>query len=250
MAEWTDTAITLGMRRFGEVDAILDVFARSHGRSRGLVRGGISRSKRAIMQAGTTLQVTWKARTADQLGYFAVAEPEVERAAMLLADPGSLSALSAIAELLLTALPEGEAKPELFDAATTLLDVLSMPDIWPALFVRFEIGLLAMLGYGLDFSACAISGHNDGLTHVSPSSGRAVRGSEAGQYLGRLLPLPAFLIDSTAPASPDDIANGFRLTGYFLSHRLFADLNKPAPEARSLMIDRLIRAGRVSAKTT
>jgi DNA repair protein RecO (recombination protein O) len=81
---------------------------------------------------------------------------------------------------------------------------------------------------------------------VSPKSGRAVRGSEAGEYLDRLLPLPAFLTDVTAPAAPVDIHNGFRLTGHFLSHRLFADLNKPVPEARFLMIDRLERAGRLS----
>ena len=73
-----------------------------------------------------------------------------------------------------------------------------------------------------------------------------VRGSEAGEYLSRLLPLPAFLTDPKASASPVDIHNGFRLTGHFLGERLFADLNKPVPEARFLMIDRLERAGRLS----
>jgi DNA repair protein RecO (recombination protein O) len=43
-----------------------------------------------------------------------------------------------------------------------------------------------------------------------------------------------------------DIHNGFRLTGHFLSERLFADLNRGMPEARHLMIDRLERAGRLS----
>ena len=65
-------------------------------------------------------------------------------------------------------------------------------------------------------------------------------------YLSRLLPLPAFLIQNAAPATPQDIHNGFRLTGHFLGERLFADLNKPVPEARFLMIDRLERAGRLS----
>ncbi len=151
--------------------------------------------------------------------------------------------------MLLQALPDGEAKPALFDAAETLLDSLGEPDVWPALFVRWELGLLSMLGFGLDLSNCAISGANDGLTHVSPRSGRAVRGSEAGAYIDRLLVLPAFLTDITAPATPVDIAAGFRLTGYFLSNRLFADLNRPVPDARFLMIDRLERAGRVFATT-
>jgi DNA repair protein RecO (recombination protein O) len=92
-----------------------------------------------------------------------------------------------------------------------------------------------------------VSGSNDGLTHVSPKSGRAVRGSEAEAYLDRLLVLPQFLIDPRAPATPVDIRAGFRLTGHFLIERLFADLNRSAPEARYLMIDRLERAGRLSA---
>ncbi|MEP7211212.1 MAG: DNA repair protein RecO [Alphaproteobacteria bacterium] len=246
MAEWTDRAITLGLRRFGETGAILDVFGREQGRARGLVYGGASRAKRAVMQPGNTLAVTWRARVEDSLGHFAVAEPEAERSALHLANPESLSALSALAEMLMQALPEGEAKPALFDAAETVLDSLGEPDIWPALFVRWELGLLSVLGFGMDLTNCAISGANDGLTHVSPRSGRAVRGSEAGEFVGRLLPLPGFLLDFKAPATPVDIAAGFRLTGYFLSNRLFADLNKPVPDARFLMMDRLERAGRIS----
>jgi DNA repair protein RecO (recombination protein O) len=163
-----------------------------------------------------------------------------------MANGEALAGLSALAELLAAALPEGEAKPALYDAAETLLDSLGNEEVWPALFVRWELGLLTMLGYGIDLSNCVISGANDGLTHVSPKSGRAVRGSEAGEYLSRLLPLPAFLTDPKTPASPVDIHNGFRLTGHFLGERLFADLNKPVPEARFLMIDRLERAGRLS----
>jgi DNA repair protein RecO (recombination protein O) len=246
MAEWSDRAISLGLRRFGETGAILEVFAREQGRRRGLVHGGASRTKRAPMQPGNTLAVTWKARVDDSLGFFATAETDIERASVHMANGEALAGLSAVAELLAQALPEGEAKPALYDAAETLLDALDNEDVWPALFVRWEIGLLTMLGYGLDLSSCAVSGGNDGLTHVSPKSGRAVRGSEAGQYLDRLLPLPAFLTDASAPALPVDIHAGFRLTGHFLSQRLFADLNKPVPEARFLMIDRLERAGRLS----
>jgi DNA repair protein RecO (recombination protein O) len=247
MAEWSDRAISLGLRRFGETGAILEVFARGQGRRRGLIHGGASRTKRAPMQAGNTLAVTWKARVEDSLGFFSLAETEFERAAVYMANAEALAALSALTEILAAALPEGEAKPALYDAAETLLDQLSNDDVWPALFVRWELGLLTMLGYGLDLSRCALSGANDGLTHVSPKTGRAVRGSEAGEYLDRLLPLPAFLIQNSAPAGPVDIHAGFRLTGHFLANRLFADLNRPVPDARFLMIDRLERSGRVSS---
>lgn len=244
MAEWSDRAISLGLRRFGETGAILEVFAREHGRRRAMIHGGASQKKRGPMQPGNTLQLTWKGGE-QSLGFF-TAETESERASRHMADAEALAGLLALSELLAAAVPEGEAKPMLFDAAETVLDMLGEPEVWPALFIRWELGLLTTLGYGLDLSSCAISGGNDGLTHVSPRSGRAVRGSEAGDYVGRLLPLPAFLLDATAPPTPVDIHAGFRLTGHFLSERLFSDLNRGIPEARYLMIDRLERAGRLS----
>ena len=58
MAEWSDRAISLGLRRFGETGAILEVFAREKGRRRGMIYGGSSQKKRAPMQPGNTLAVT------------------------------------------------------------------------------------------------------------------------------------------------------------------------------------------------
>ena len=44
----------------------------------------------------------------------------------------------------------------------------------PAIFVRFEAGLLEDLGFGLDLSRCAVTGTMDDLVWVSPRTGRAV----------------------------------------------------------------------------
>lgn len=245
MAEWEDNAIVLGLRRFGETDVILDVFAPSRGLARGLVYGGISRKKRPLLEPGNELSVKWQARQEGNLGHFSVAEAIDERASRMMADPLALAGLSASAAILMEGLPEGEVKPGLYEATQILLDCLLQPDVWPAVFIKWELGLLSALGYGLNLDKCALSGANDGLTHVSPRTGRAVRGSEAEDYLDKLLPLPAFLTAANAPPSPIDIGQGFRLTGYFLTRRLFADLNRDAPEARYLMLDRLEKAGRL-----
>ena len=62
---------------------------------------------------------------------------------------------------------------------------------WGAAMVRFELLLLAELGFGLDLDRCAVSGANDDLVAVSPRSGRAVSAAEAEPYAGKLLALPA-----------------------------------------------------------
>lgn len=239
---WSDDGIVLGGRRFGEGGLILDVLTREKGRRSGLVYGGASRRRRAQFEAGNTIALSWTGRLDDQLGRFDVAEARKDRAARLLDDPAALAALSAITSLLRGGLNEGDAAgSSLYEATTVLLDELVHPDVWPAIYVRWELGLLSALGFGLDLDECAVSGANDGLTHVSPRTGRAVRGSEAEQYVDRLFALPGFLVDTRADILPGDIAAGLRLTGHFIENRLFASVHRGLPPERERLLRRIAR---------
>jgi DNA repair protein RecO (recombination protein O) len=138
-------------------------------------------------------------------------------------------------------LDEGDvAGSAMFEATEVLLDQIEAREIWPVLYVRWELGLLSALGFGLDLEECAISGANDGLTHVSPRTGRAVRGSEAEDYVSRLLRLPSFLLSSSAPVGDEDVADGLKLTGYFLESRVFHAMNRAMPPERDRLVRRLV----------
>jgi DNA repair protein RecO (recombination protein O) len=238
---WSDDGIVLGGRRFGEGGLILDVLTAQRGRRSGLVYGGASRKRRAQYEAGNTIALSWTGRFDDQLGRFDVAESRKERASRLLDDAAALAAISTITGILRASMNEGDAAgSNLFEATVLLLDELENPDVWPALYVRWELGLLSALGFGLDLEECALSGANDGLTHVSPKTGRAVRGSEAEDYIDRLLRLPRFLIDPGAALGPGDIAAGLRLTGHFMEHRLFAAVHRGVPPERERLVLRLL----------
>lgn len=238
---WSDDGIILGGRRFGEGGLILDVLTRSRGRRSGLVYGGNSRRRRAQYEAGNSVSLTWTGRLEDQLGRFEVAEASKERASHVLDDARALAAVSTITAILRMSLDEGDvAGSAMFEATELLLDQIEAREIWPALYVRWELGLLSALGFGLDLEECAISGENDGLTHVSPRTGRAVRGSEAEDYVSRLLRLPSFLVTSSAPVSDEDVADGLKLTGYFLEARVFHAMNRAMPPERERLVKRLV----------
>lgn len=241
---WTDDGLILGGRRFGEGGLILDVLTKTRGRRSGLVYGGASRARRGQYEAGNTLSLSWTGRLEEQLGRFDVAEASRERAARVLDDAGALAAISAVTTLLRGALDEGDAAGSaLYDATTLLLDQIESEDVWPALYIRWELGLLSSLGFGLDLEACALSGANDGLTHVSPKTGRAVRGSEAEDYVSRLLRLPGFLVSSEAPVGVTDIADGLALTGHFIETRVFNGMNRAVPAQRAQLVARLLKRG-------
>jgi DNA repair protein RecO (recombination protein O) len=240
--QWRDEALILGGRRFGESGLILEVLTATKGRQSGLVYGGASRKKRPQFEPGNTVTVSWTGRLEEQLGRFDVAEVTISRAARFLDQPAALAAISAVTSLLRGALDEGDKDGSALFAPTALfLDTLDQETVWPTLYCRWELGLLSALGFGLDLDRCALSGANDGLTHVSPKTGRAVRGSEAADYVDRLFSLPAFLLDPSAPLGPEDLSNALTLTGYFIEQRLFGTVNKTTPTAREHVVQKLLR---------
>jgi len=122
------------------------------------------------------------------------------------------------------------------DAVARVLEAGTGKEEWPPLLVRFEVGLLGALGFGLDLSACAATGTADDLTYVSPKSRRAVSRSAGMPYHNRLLPLPGFLSGSRGQPTPGDVFNGFELTGFFLARDVFEPRGIEVPEARERLI--------------
>lgn len=239
--QWRDEALILGARRFGESGLILDVLTATNGRRSGLIHGGASRKRRGQYEPGNSIDVAWTGRLEEQLGRFEVAEVTEARAARHLDHSGALKAIAAMAAMLRGALDEGDAAgSSVYAPSLLLLDALDTWEMWPTLYARWELGLLSALGFGLDLDQCALSGANDGLTHVSPNTGRAVRGSEADEYVDRLFPLPAFLIDAGALATRKDVADALTLTSHFLERRLFSAVHRSVPDARTRLIRHII----------
>jgi len=238
--DWRDQGILLSTRRHGESAAIIEVFTEAHGRHAGVVRGGASRKIAPILQPGAQLDVLWRARLEDHIGTYQV-EPLRSRAAIAMSGRLPLAGLNAVTGLLSFCLPEREAHQPLYQRSEQLLDLLEQTDIWPLAYLNWELALLDEMGFGLDLSACAVTGQTDGLIYVSPKSGRAVSAQGAGDWADRLLPLPPCL-RGEGPAPDDEIAIALGTTGYFLEQRLAPELgNKPLPDARARFVEAFSR---------
>ncbi|MEQ8321625.1 MAG: DNA repair protein RecO [Rhodospirillales bacterium] len=232
--DWQDDGIILSVRKHGESSAIVNVLTRAHGRHAGLVRGGSGKRLSGILQPGNKVQARWHARLAEHLGTYTV-EPMRAYAANALSDAKRLAALTSACALIEAALPEREPHPAILGALEVLLTSLDDDSVWPVIYVKWEIGLLSELGFGLDLDHCAATGSMDDLTYVSPRTGRAVSTAAAAPYKERLLPLPAFLLDSSVEA---DIATGLKLTGYFLENHVFQHRDTEMPPARRRLAER------------
>ena len=236
MIEWRDEGALIRVRKHGESSAIIEVFTPSRGLTAGIVRGGTSRKIAPTLQPGAQLDVTWKARLEDHLGSFTV-EPIRSRTAQVMQDRLALAGLNAVTGLLSFLLPDREAHAQLYARTIQLLDLLGQNDVWPLAYLQWEVALMDEMGFGMDLSACAVSGLNDDLFYVSPRTGRAVSRLAAGEWADRLLPLPHVLLGK-GDADLNEIVLALRTTGHFLNNHLAKSLgNLPIPEARQRLID-------------
>jgi DNA repair protein RecO (recombination protein O) len=238
--QWTDEGIVLGTKRHGEANAILELMTRAHGRHLGLVRGGAGTRLRPVLQPGNRLSSTWRARLDEHLGHYTVEGLDL-RAASFLPVPHALYGMTHLAALC-RLLPERDPHPQLHARLDEMLERILEARHAAASVARFELELLAELGFGLDLTTCAGGGGADDLVYVSPKSGRAVSRQVGEPWKDKLLRLPAFFIDTGAdPALPHDIVDAFALTGFFLQRHVLEPHALCFAEARASFIAAVLR---------
>jgi DNA repair protein RecO (recombination protein O) len=242
--EWEDEAYVLAARLHGETGAIVDLLTERHGRFAAHVAGGASRKMKPFLQPGSKVIARYRARVSEQLGAASL-EPMGQGISGLFDDGLALAGLAAAAAIVAQALPEREPHPGAFHAMEALIAALEHPSVWPAVYVRFEAGLLEDLGFGLDLSKCAATGSPDDLVWVSPRTGRAVSRAAGEPYRDKLLALPPFMLSAQSGVGEGDVGAGLGLTGHFLESFVFGPLNRPLPPARVWLLDRLREAARL-----
>ncbi|CAN5255621.1 hypothetical protein BH10PSE14_BH10PSE14_12730 [soil metagenome] len=200
-------ALILAVRTHGEHGAVVRAMTAERGMIAGYVRGGRSRRVRPILQPANLVLGEWRARTDDQLAQLTV--ELIRSRALLHAEPLPAAALEWVTVLTAVALPEGQPFPRLYDALGGVIAAVEAAPAargWAAALARYELLLLAELGYGLEPGA-----------------------------------LPPFQT-SGAPGEWADILAALRVTGEALEADILADRRGDPLMARTLLIDRLKRA--------
>lgn len=243
MPTLSTAAIVCAVMTHGEHGAIARLLTPDHGLVAGYVRGARSRRMRPVLIPGNIVAADLRQRTPAQLAGMTV-ELEHSRAP-LLAEPLPAAAIDWACGLTAAVLPEEHPYPDIHNALAAMLDAVEAAPAargWARALVLYEYLLLASLGFGLDLASCAVTGRAGDLAYVSPSSGRAVSRAGAAGYEARLLPLPAFLLDSSAQAGWPDLMAGLAITGRFIARDLLPDRRVDILAARDRLTERLKRA--------
>lgn len=237
-------AIVCAVLGHGEHGAIARLMTHEAGLLPGYVRGGRSRRLRPVLLPGNMVQAEYRARVPEQLAQLSV--ELVHSRAPLLAERLPATATDWLTTLTAATLPEGQPYPALFDTLEAVLSAVESANSargWAPSVIRYELLLLAQLGFALDLSHCAGGGDAGDLAYVSPKSSIAVSRAMGAPYAERLLPLPGFLTGGDTAPGWEQIAEGFRLTGYFLTRDILTGKLADICETRERLIERLARAG-------
>jgi DNA repair protein RecO (recombination protein O) len=152
--ELDTAAIVCGLRNHGEHGTIARMFAPEHGLLAAYVRGGRGRRMRPVLIPGNLVSAQLRWRTEAQLPQ-ATVELAHSRAPIL-GEPLQSAAVEWATALVASALPERQPYPRLYQAFSGLLDAIeAAPSAsgWAAALAKFELMLVAELGYGADAAA-------------------------------------------------------------------------------------------------
>jgi DNA repair protein RecO (recombination protein O) len=246
MAVTRAEAIVCGVRGHGEHGAIVRLLTADVGLIAGYVRGGRSRTMRPVLIPGNQVVAELRARSDGQLAG-ATVDLVISRAP-LLEEPLPAAGIEWVTALTTATLPEAMPLPRLYLLLGALLAAISAAPAargWAGAVARYELALLAELGFGLQLEECVVTGTRDNLVYISPKSGGAVSRAAALGHEARLFPLPGFLAHGGS-AQLDDALAALRITGHFLDRDLFGDRRdarfQSLRDARRRLIERLERA--------
>lgn len=244
MLTFTDESLILHVDTYGDYDAIVSVFTRDHGLVRGVVKRGLSSKQRADVQPGNLVEATWKARMPEHMGSITL-EARHSFAGRVMHDPLKLSAVGSVMALLSVSLAERDAHPQLYTQTISFLQHVVVGDdplVWLGEYVRLELALLELAGFGLDLEHCAATGSNKLLVYVSPKSGQAVSQAAGAPYHDRMLALPEFMRAAEhVPTTLMEVGQGVALTGHFIETRLLPALHRKLPASRAYFVGLLAR---------
>jgi DNA repair protein RecO (recombination protein O) len=142
-------------------------------------------------------------------------------------------------------LPERDPHEDIYEMLERTLDDFDDAGAAAIHLVRFELAMLAELGFGLDLENCAATGGSTELIYVSPKSGGAVSRLAGEPYRDRLLRLPPFLREGEGASnswSDQDLQDGFRLTGMFLLRHVLEPRGQGHSDARDGFINAVARS--------
>lgn len=224
------------LRNQGEKSLIATLVCPEHGKIVGFINGAHSKRGLGIYQLGNYISFNAYARVAENMLSLKGVELVEAHTADFMLNTDKIEALSSLCRLLDVCVAENDNLGRFYKVVKDFFKHIN-DDNWLVYYSYFEYYLLDFLGVGLDISECAVTGKTEGLSYVSPKTGRAVCEEIGAPYKDKLYAYPQYIVDKNYRPKRAEVANLLAMTGGFLTKNFLAGHNLQLPEKRANLLN-------------
>ncbi len=210
--------IIIEVREYSNSSLIVK-FLTKEGKIGGFLKGGLKRKDR--ISPFSTVKFKLHKRLEEHLGVLNV-EVIKSLSSGILKNKIKVMVLCSVQEILTFLLEDGGDDEDLYFETTKLLDLLKTEDTEYdiiAHYLNFELKLLSIFGFGLDFSHCAISGEQE-VFFISPNTGKCASFEAGRKYRESIFEIPLIYgnIKNSHLSRNEDLKNAFNINSHFLKN--------------------------------
>ena len=224
------------LRNQGEKSLIATLVCPEHGKIVGFINGAHSKRGLGVYQLGNYISFNAYARVAENMLSLKGVELVEAHTADFMLNTDKIEALSSLCRLLDVCVAENDNLGRFYKEVKDFFKHIN-DDNWLVYYSYFEYYLLDFLGVGLDISECAVTGKTEGLSYVSPKTGRAVCEEIGAPYKDKLYAYPQYIVDKNYRPKRAEVANLLAMTGGFLTKNFLAGHNLQLPEKRANLLN-------------
>ena len=223
---WDDTGFLLSKNKYNENSLIVETYTENHGKISGIIFGGTSKKIKNYLQIGNQLFLNYTSKSDNRIGYFKI---EIFNAysPRYFENSQKLNCIRSSMNLIKLLTAESQSNIKVFNLIKDFYQIIS-DDNWLQKYIYWELELLKILGYDLEFSSLVYKKIVDNkILYVAESSTEKKI-------------VPNFLIDKTLYVKDlNTLLNGLKLIGDYLEKTILKPNNISFPISRSHFISSL-----------
>ena len=189
------------------------------GKFSGFLKGGIKRKDKT--PPFSLVKFKLNRRLEEHLGVLSI-EIIKTFSSTLLKSKIKVAILCSIQEIFTFLFHDESPEEQIYIDVINLLNLFIKEDLFEILiarYLKFELSLLSVLGFGLDFSKCALTQERE-VFFISPVTGKCASFNSAEKFKDKLFTIPLIYGNqqSISEDKKDDLINAFKINSHFLQN--------------------------------
>ena len=223
---WDDTGFLLSKSKYNENSLITEIFTKNYGKISGIIFGGTSKKIKNYLQIGNQLFVNYNSKSENRIGYFKI---EIYKAysPIYFDEKKKLNCIMSAMNLIKLLTAELQSNIKIYDLINEFYLILS-ENQWLKKYIFWELKLLSLLGYNIDFEKIVNKKIIDNKTlYIAESSTEKKI-------------VPNFLIDKKdTKIDLNILLDGLKLVGDYMDKTVLKPNNLNFPISRNQFVNSL-----------